>query len=36
MLLKFAIQDFKDDREFRENDPGRLDEIFITNRVNNR
>ena len=27
---------YKDDKEFLENEPGRLDEIFITNRVNNR
>ena len=27
---------YKDDKEFLKNEPGRLDEIFITNRVNNR
>ena len=27
---------YKDDKEFLENESGRLNEIFITNRVNNR
>ena len=27
---------YKDDKEFLENEPGRLDEIFITNRVNDK
>ena len=27
---------YKDDKEFLENETGRLDEIFITNKVNNR